>query len=117
MLNDYPHWLLKKWEKNYRELNIIVNKKDKIKKLFIGVLYEESKFYREREFFRKFNIGISSQINFQVKNLTFISRQTQQAIEKHNVVYKVECTCKDRHYYIGETKRQLRIRIEEQKDI
>lgn len=97
MLNDYPNWQLKKWETNYRQFNVMLDNTIRNKKVYFAILYR-------KEFFKKFNIGIAPKMKFQVKKITFIGRQTQLPIDKHNVVYKIEFTCQDMHYYIGETK-------------
>lgn len=122
LLNDYPKRILKKWEQDckkidYKNSNLIKNnlkennkRKDNI---YFSVPYEKDNFYAVRDIFKSIDINIAPKLHFTIKNLIYLGRTVQSILSMDHVVYKLECTCTNKHIYIGETKRQLQIRVNE----
>ncbi|XP_023212232.1 uncharacterized protein LOC111615077 isoform X5 [Centruroides sculpturatus] len=48
-----------------------------------------------------------------LSNMMIIRNNAKDILEEEGVVYRIECTCNNPSFYVGETKRRLRIRLSE----
>ncbi|XP_023221984.1 uncharacterized protein LOC111623587 [Centruroides sculpturatus] len=111
MLNDYPKSLLNKWLKKLeidKQSNLIDKEKSFVKIRYIPKIFERIK----KILNSKINL-IPEKVNTTKNHLCYRNQGNYDILEEKGVVYSFNCSCKPEKIYIGETKRKLKIRINE----
>ncbi|XP_067119073.1 uncharacterized protein, partial [Centruroides vittatus] len=89
ILNGYPKRLLNDWYNRFLRNRFKVKQRQEIKQL-------------------------APSQNNRLSNMMIIrSTNKKDLLEEEGVVYRIECTCNNPSFYIGETKRRLKIRLSE----
>ncbi|XP_067125737.1 uncharacterized protein [Centruroides vittatus] len=89
ILNEYPKRLLTDWYNRFLRYRFKVKQRQEIKQL-------------------------APSQNNRLSNMMIIrSTNKKDFLEEDGVVYRIECTCNNPSFYIGETKRRLKIRLSE----
>ncbi|XP_067121699.1 uncharacterized protein, partial [Centruroides vittatus] len=90
ILNGYPRKLLTKWYNRFLKNRFKVKQRPEIKQL-------------------------APSQNNRLSELMIVrsTNNKKDLLEEDGVVYRLECTCNNPSYYVGETKRKLKIRLSE----
>ncbi|XP_067121907.1 uncharacterized protein [Centruroides vittatus] len=90
ILNGYPRKLLTKWYNRFLKNRFKVKQRQEIKQL-------------------------APSQNNRLSELMIVrsTNNKKDLLEEDGVVYRLECTCNNPSYYVGETKRKLKIRLSE----
>ncbi|XP_023234676.1 myb-like protein D, partial [Centruroides sculpturatus] len=127
LLNGYPNRLLTNWEEKINNVNNKKNpEKNEIdngkisnenKMKYIPFPYIKGLYEKINKEIRHTNVKLAPKYkNFLARlnnNNTTRSTGRQQVKDTENVVYQIPCTCENKKYDIGETKRKMEVRLKE----
>ncbi|XP_023225946.1 uncharacterized protein LOC111626698 [Centruroides sculpturatus] len=113
LLNNYPKRLLRNWYDEYSKRRFQV-KQQKESKKYVSFPYIQGIFEKYKKIFCKNLIQLAP---LQKNRLSELIRtepyRKKDLLEEDGVVYRLQCTCGVPYYYVGETKRKLKVRMSE----
>ncbi|XP_023218351.1 uncharacterized protein LOC111620618 [Centruroides sculpturatus] len=113
LLNNYPKRLLENWYDEYLKRRFQVKKKQESKK-YVSFPYIKGIFEKYKKIFCENLIQLAPlQKNRLSKLIITEPYRKKDLLEEEGVVYRLQCTCGVPYYYVGETKRKLKVRMSE----
>ena len=93
------------------DLNITLNDSTNKYVSVVSISYYGNLSEIVKHFFRKYNVKVVFRINSKLDRFIVLGKDPYEIGEQNNVVYKISCNCGK--CYVSQTKRPLRIRIDE----
>ena len=93
------------------DLNITLNDSTNKNVSVVSIPYYGNLSEIVKRFLRKYNVKVVFRINSKLDRFIVLGKDPYEIGEQNNVVYKISCSCGKG--YVGQTKRPLRIRIDE----
>ena len=122
ILNNYPTKFIDKYIKKrtieiYNKNNTTLNKMNSVleTKKIISIPFYEKISENVKRIISKHNINIIFRVDSKLNKIIKLGKDVLEKSEMSNVVYKLECISCDQTY-VGQTKRLLNIRREENKN-
>ncbi|XP_023237329.1 uncharacterized protein LOC111636344 isoform X1 [Centruroides sculpturatus] len=112
ILNGYPKRLLNDWFHRFLRNRFKVKRCQEIIK-YVSFPYIKGIYEKYNNFFNHKLIRLAPSLNNRLSNMMIIRNNAKDILEEEGVVYRIECTCNNPSFYVGETKRRLRIRLSE----
>ncbi|XP_023241225.1 putative leucine-rich repeat-containing protein DDB_G0290503 [Centruroides sculpturatus] len=111
-LNNYPNRIIYQWLHNPPSRQ----PKPKTQVTYKKLVYIPTIFENIQKILTPYNIILAPTLNNKIKNSLKINEQSNSNTDillNNNLVYSFACTCHPKFYYIGETSRVLKTRINE----